>query len=329
MTGARFLSLDYHSDEWFEPRGWQELLMTAAAVEVDLFTALSAPSTADGLAARLRLDRRALGVLLEALAQTGYLTNAGGRFFLSELAAARFGDRLSPDYLGWAVLHSARLVKRWLTLPEVLKTGRPVPGDRFAEGVEGFIRAMDVYAAATAEKVVDLCLAQLTAAASALDVGGATGTVSKVFSERGLKVTLFDTPEAVETVREELAVSHPGITPIGGDFNEALPEGPFDIAFLGNVTHIYGPEKNRVLFRRVFERLSPGGLIAVLDFVRGRSPSAALFGVNMLVNTEEGGTWTEPQYEDWLTGAGFSEPEVIDLEERDQQLILAQAENRR
>ena len=32
--------------------------------------------------------------------------------------------------------------------------------------------------------------------------------------------------------------------------------------------------------------LYPGGLIAIRDFVRGLSKGAALFGVNMLVNTE-------------------------------------------
>jgi SAM-dependent methyltransferase len=328
MTRGRFLSLDYHSDEWFEPRGWQELLMVAAAVEVDLFPALSTPSTAERLAERLALDHRALGVLLDALAELGYVVRTDGGLALAGPAAPRFGDKLSPDYLGWAVLHSARLVRRWLTLPEVLRTGRPAPGDRFTEGIEGFIRAMDVYAGVTAEKVADLCLERLPAAATALDIGGATGTVSKVFSDRGLAVTLFDLPEAIETIKAEIAASHPNITPVGGDFNEGIPAGPFDIAVLGNVTHIYGPEKNRTLFRRVFEQLSPGGLIAILDFVRGRSPSAPLFGVNMLVNTQEGGTWTEPEYADWLTGAGFSRPELIDLEGRDQQLVVARSEKR-
>ena len=69
--------------------------------------------------------------------------------------------------------------------------------------------------------------------------------------------------------------------------------------------------------------MHPGGLIAILDFVRGQSESAALFGINMLVNTAAGGTWTEEEYRDWLTSAGFIEFEMLTLGARDQQLLLA------
>ena len=39
--------------------------------------------------------------------------------------------------------------------------------------------------------------------------------------------------------------------------------------------------------------------------VHGTNPFAAVFGVNMLVNTAKGGTWTLEQYTDWLADAGF------------------------
>jgi hypothetical protein len=80
---------------------------------------------------------------------------------------------------------------------------------------------------------------------------------------------------------------------VGGDFNEGLPEGPFEAAYLGSVSHIYGPEENQALIERVAESLSSGGLIATRDFVRGISKGAALFGVNMLVNTESGNTYSQ------------------------------------
>src|SRR3712207_7763846 len=91
-----------------------------------------------------------------------------------------------------------------------------------------------------------------------------------------------------------------GISAVGGDFNEGLPEGPFDAAYLGNVSHIYGPEENLALMKRVAGSLSPGGLIAIRDFVRGLSKGAALFAVNMLVNTESGNVYAEEDYKGWL-----------------------------
>ena len=59
------------------------------------------------------------------------------------------------------------------------------------------------------------------------------------------------------------------------------------------------------LFRKVSQVLVPGGRIAIVDMVRGTNPFASVFGVNMLVNTSNGGTWTLDQYTDWLAGAGF------------------------
>jgi hypothetical protein len=64
-------------------------------------------------------------------------------------------------------------------------------------------------------------------------------------------------------------------------------------------------------------------MIAIEDFVRGRSPMAEMFAVNMLANTEGGKTYTEAQYKDWLTDAGFCNIEVIDLAQKRSQLITA------
>lgn len=134
-------------------------------------------------------------------------------------------------------------------------------------------------------------------------------------------MTVFDLPEVVELMKERLDAA--GISAVGGDFNEGLPEGPFDAAYLGSVSHIYGPEENLALMKRVAGCLSPGGLIAIRDFVRGVSKGAALFAVNMLVNTETGNTYTEEDYRGWLCAAGFQGVEVLPIPTRDTHLILA------
>jgi predicted nucleotide-binding protein (sugar kinase/HSP70/actin superfamily) len=48
-----------------------------------------------------------------------------------------------------------------------------------------------------------------------------------------------------------------------------------------------------------------------------------MFAVNMLASTQGGGTWTEEQYRNWLKDAGFSNIEVLDLADKDKQLITA------
>jgi hypothetical protein len=69
--------------------------------------------------------------------------------------------------------------------------------------------------------------------------------------------------------------------------------------------------------------LSSGELIAIRDFIRGVSKGAALFAVNMVVNTESGNTYSEEEYRGWLGAAGFEGIEVLPIPERDTYFILA------
>jgi hypothetical protein len=50
---------------------------------------------------------------------------------------------------------------------------------------------------------------------------------------------------------------------------------------------------------------------------------AEMFAVNMLANTEGGNTYSEAQYREWLTEAGFFKIEVINLAGKRSQLITA------
>jgi hypothetical protein len=65
-------------------------------------------------------------------------------------------------------------------------------------------------------------------------------------------------------------------------------------------------QENRELFRKAYNVLATGGRITVSDFIRGTNPFAAIFGVNMLTNTQNGDTYALEQYIEWLESAGFS-----------------------
>lgn len=58
-----------------------------------------------------------------------------------------------------------------------------------------------------------------------------------------------------------------------------------------------------------------------VDMIRGTNPFAAVFGVNMLINTANGGTWTLDQYTDWLAGSGFEDVKLSEIAGR--QIITA------
>jgi SAM-dependent methyltransferase len=304
--------------------GWQEAVVLGCAKQEGLLEAVADRSrSADEVANQLGVSSRAVYALLSSLAELDVLAENDNRYRLLEEHRGPLLDRSHPDYAGALIVHRFELIRKWGRVPEILKTGSPIddePGQG-PEGKETFIYSMRRLAKPGVGAVAELLLSRLPENPHILDIGGGPGTYAETFVEGGAQVTVFDLPEVVELMREHLDAA--GIAAVGGDFNEGLPEGPFDAAYLGSVSHIYGPEENLALIKRVARILSPGGLIAIRDFVRGLSTGAALFGVNMLVNTESGNTYSEEEYRGWLGAAGFEKVEVLPIPDRDSHFILS------
>lgn len=172
------------------------------------------------------------------------------------------------------------------------------------------------------------CLKRKNNAKIVLDLWGGPGKYSKAFVNRGLNAVLYDLPDTIDYVKSHFDLGNiKNLTLKKGDFttefvNEFDGES-FDIVFMGNICHIYSEKENMKLIGRASKILGSNGMIAIEDFVRGRSPMAEMFAVNMLANTEGGNTYTEAQYREWLTDAGFQRIEVIDLSGKRSQLITA------
>ncbi|HWH70986.1 MAG TPA: methyltransferase, partial [Candidatus Sulfotelmatobacter sp.] len=77
-----------------------------------------------------------------------------------------------------------------------------------------------------------------------------------------------------------------------------------------------GPERSRSLLRKVFEALAPGGTVVISEFMpnqdRTGPPNALIFAVNMLIHTEEGGTFTFEEISQWLQEAGFEQMRLLE-----------------
>ncbi len=300
----------------------QELLLVGAAAGVGLFGALmDGPLTEKELAAKIRADERSLWVVAEALIEAGYLVRDGQRVGLSGEARDMLYNPGSELYTGFSFMHGYDLCRSWLTLPEVIRSGTAAVRKRTGEGLKSFIQSMALNAMKMAPIITRDCMEGLGGGIAVLDAGGGPLTYAMEFASLGARVTVLDLPEVVEIMAPELKPGS-GIEMIPGDMTAALPPGPFDLIYLGNVSHIFDEGGNIELLRRAYGVLRPGGRIAIQDFVRGVSPRAAMFGVNMLVNTPKGGTWTLEQYRDWLAGAGFGAIAMKDYGER--QLITAE-----
>ena len=70
------------------------------------------------------------------------------------------------------------------------------------------------------------------------------------------------------------------------------------------------------MLAKTFAALSPGGIIAIAEFLanddRTEPPMSMLFAVNMLVNTEQGDTFTLREIRGWRTEAGLQKTRTLD-----------------
>jgi hypothetical protein len=91
----------------------------------------------------------------------------------------------------------------------------------------------------------------------------------------------------------------------------------YDIIMLNAICHMFSEEQNRDLFRRARHALAPNGRLAVQDFLLNPGKTgpqqAALFSLNMLVATDDGASYSEIEYTQWMKTARFTEVCRINL----------------
>lgn len=299
----------------------RELLIVGAALKGGIFDSLyERPARLEDLVSNLAMDSRAVWIVVEALISLGYIARDNEVLHLTPEAVQLLFDETSNSYIGYSLIHTFNVIKAWTNLPEILKTGQPPERVRDVQDARGFMAAMKKSAAQVSSQLVDSCLAGLPKNPSILDIGGGPLNYARPFSAAGAAVTVQDLPEICKLMGPTI-LPEENIKFSIGDFTETIAPGQFDLAFLGNICHIYGENENIQLFKRVNGALSDDGSIAILDFVRGASSMAELFAVNMLANTKTGGTWTLEQYIDWLEEAGYGQVEMHNI--NDQQLITA------
>ncbi len=314
----------------------ERFLLLAGALAAGLIDALAReePASAAAVAAAAEADPRATYLVLEALVAEGLVERveeekAGGRPDLPGSGLYRLTATAKEHLLPqgarverYSILHQARKVRGWLELPAVIKSGRPAPRDPAHKDRTVMVKAMGERAPEIVSEIVERCLEYAGPIRTMVDIGGAVGHVAREFALHGVQATLFDRVEVLPHAREYLGSDAERIRLVGGDFTEALPAGVFDLVYFGNVHHIYSPLVAARITREAFAITAPGGTIAIQEYVWGRSPRAAIFAVNMLQSTEDGGVWTEEQFRTWLVEAGFEEVVVLDLETNQTQLIL-------
>ncbi|MFB3815536.1 MAG: methyltransferase [Terriglobales bacterium] len=301
-------------------RGFMSSRAVLTAIELDIFTAVGQGARAAEVAGRTGADARAAEMLLNALASLGLLEKREGVFHNTPLTT-QFLTEGSPDNARPGLMHTVNLWTRWSTLTACVRRGAAVAtgGARDEAQTRAFIAAMDRNASELAPQTAR---AVGDGVRRMLDLGGGSGAYSIAFAKANpeLRAEILDLPEVLALTNEYIAAAGVAdrVTTRAGDMlTDDFGEG-YDLVLLAAICHMFSPDQNRSLFKRAYQALAPGGKLMVRDFIlepdKTAPEFAALFSLNMLVNTPAGASYSEEEYTAWMREAGFAEVQRVRMQ---------------
>lgn len=160
-------------------------------------------------------------------------------------------------------------------------------------------------------------------AQTVVDVRGSSGVYAAELARRGRDVTLVESRETLDVVGPMLAGQT--IETSVADSPTAVPVVDADLALLAGVLQRDSPETNRELVRSVHDALGAGGVVVVLEPLRGDSPAARRVAVERLARGR-GDAYTGEEITTWLADAGFVDRETRDVPGTPYQSVVARRE---
>lgn len=297
-----------------------------AALELEIFTLIAhGIDTPAGLAEAKKAAPRAMRLLCDALVGLGLLQRQGERLSLSE-EMGRLLVKGAPTYMGGQIgINNAP----WFWegahhLADIVRGGHPLTAQS-AEAVEHpfweeFERNSRQMAAANGKALAELLAEVMNEAGPRLILDIACGSgfygfsLLKRFPQARLVsfdyanvLRLTEKDAEREGLRERVEFRP------GDLFHDDLGAG-YDLILACNIFQIYGPQKVVELSRRLYQALEPGGRLLVHgpipDDERKQNRPALLFGMNMLIFTQQGDVYTLADYRRMLEEAGFGNVEL-------------------
>lgn len=293
-------------------RGFMPSRAVLTALELNVFTAVGEGASADTVAERIKASPRGTEMLLNVLTALKLLQKQNGTFRNTPVSARFFNDA-SADCARRSLLHTANLWHRWSNLTQSVRNGTPAPRMGNGDWTNTFIAAMDRNARERAQAMVNAVGSQ--GIRRILDLGGGSAAYSIAFARANPEVTaeVLDLQDVVPLTQEYIrkAGLASRIHVCAGDMLTSPFGSGFDIVLLSAICHMFSAEENRSLFQKINAALAPGGRVLVQDFILQPDKTAprfaTLFSLNMLVGTHGGAAYSEPEYAEWLSHAGFSD----------------------
>jgi SAM-dependent methyltransferase len=291
----------------------------ATAADCSLFTHLeNGAGTAAALADRAGVSERGVQALLDGLVGMGLVESQNGLYRNGPEASA-FLVEGRPAYLGGFARMILSRPEVYPRMPEAVRSGLPQATDDLDMADHPMWRelvlAIVPLALPLAHQVAEQTVRD-RGPISILDIGGGSGVYSAVLLAANPQATSTQLDwQTVNGIAREFVGGHGAgdrFSTVDGDFHTSdLGQSAHDVIVYSNIAHSESPEDNVAVFRRIRRALRPGGVLVISDFVldadgRGH-PFSGLFSTVMLMNTQAGASWRQPDYERWLAEAGFTQ----------------------
>jgi hypothetical protein len=305
--------------------GYVPPLILEAAIKHRVFDILdSGPKSVPEMREATGCSERGLTAIMNALVGLNFLSRDDDKYSLTPESAA-FLVSTKPSFQGGLIRHcSEHLIPRWLNLNQVVATGLPVAAVNQQSGGTEFFEAFvnDIFPMSympAQELAGHLNYDSEGEPVSVLDLAAGSGVwgIAQAQSSAHVRVTAVDWPGVIPTTRN--TVTRFGLidrfTFVEGDLLTADFGTNHTVATLGHILHSEGVERSKALLLKTHGALASGGTIAIQEFLVNddrRGPLNGLFfAVNMLVNTDVGGTYSFEEISGWLSEAGFVDARTL------------------
>jgi len=298
---------------------WQSCVLHAAN-RLDIFNLLDGGSKdLDTLTRETESDRRCLGALLSALVTMDFLDRDGDTFSNNQFSQT-FLTNSSKFYQGGIVYMFENWYEAWGGLYNTVKTGKPSALMHQAysdEETRDYMMGMHNRALSQSDVLTDMI--DLSGKKQLMDVGCGPATFSVKFCEKydGLNAVAMDREQNLKIAKE--IVDQYGMQERvelrPGDYNTDSIGSGNDAMLLSSMTNQESPENIKKLLKKCYDSMNPDGVIMIQEqllWADKKGPQlAALIGVNQIINTVGGSSYSTAEMEEILREVGF-----VDIESR-------------
>ena len=296
-------------------------LAMLAGMQLDLFTPLEhGPMTAAEIAQVIGVGSAKLTPLLYALVAADLLT-LDGDWYANTAESSHFLVSGKSDYIGH---RHANMARRWnavLHTAESILVGKAQAKLDFSNIDED---ELEVFAYGMHQETVkagrDLVARyDFSNHRRLLDVGGGAGGMSfaAVEAHPQIKATIADLPAMAPIARRSIrkAGLSDRVQVTAADMVEGTLEGSYDAVIMKSFIQVLNPDQARRALDNIHRVTEPGGTVyilgAVLDDSRLSPAEAVASSLNFLNIYDGGQSYTEGEYREWLSGAGFVDVERV------------------